>query len=240
MTRMLKQKKAQITVFMIIGIILMFSSALLFYIRNEVAGGISDEFIPSIQEVPLEAQPIKVFVEDCIGVVGKRGMDLLGKHGGYVEPKNFEMTGTSFLVGIEPTESDGILLLGEDTLVPYWWYLETPNDCSGNCQFDSLMPPLRKEDGMYSVEAQMDRYINRELASCLDGFRAFREQGFEIEELGPVSADVLVTERDVAIVVDYPLRVVREGNTIDVNQFFTTLDLNFKDIYEMAAMIADK
>ncbi len=240
MNRLMHDRKAQITVFMIIGIILLFSSALLFYIRNEVAGGISDEFIPTIEEVPLEAQPIKIFVEDCIGVVGRRGIELLGKHGGYIEPKNFEMTGTTFLLGLEPTESDGVMFLGENTVVPYWWYLETPNTCSGNCNFDSLKPPLRKNDGLYSVESQMGRYINRELESCLDNFRAFTAQGFTIESLGPVNADVLVTEKDIAIVVDYPIRVVRGGNTIDVKQFFTTLDLNFKDIYEMAEMVVDK
>ncbi|MBU2561760.1 MAG: hypothetical protein KKD17_05675, partial [Nanoarchaeota archaeon] len=59
-------RKAQITVFMIVGIILLFSSALLFYIRGQIVTGIPAEFIPTIEEVPLEAQPIKVFVEDCM------------------------------------------------------------------------------------------------------------------------------------------------------------------------------
>jgi hypothetical protein len=238
---MMQGQRAQITVFMIVGIILLFSSALLFYIRGQIVSGIPSEFIPTIEEVPLEAQPVKIFVEDCVQKIGKEAIKSIGLHSGYVAPSDPFLSGTAFMVGIEPTESDGITLF-EDTksMMPYWWYLKTGNRCSGNCLFDSLRPPLRKTEGRYSIEEQMDIYINRELPRCINDFVNFQQQGFDITALGDIETDTRVTERDISILVTYPIRTLREGRSTDMKSFFTKLDLAFKDVYDMATMISKK
>jgi hypothetical protein len=234
-------RRGQITVFMIIGIILLFSSSLLFYIRGQVTEGIGEEFIPTIEEVPLEAQPVKVFVEDCIANIGREAVENIGKHGGYVDPYDIQLAGTAFNMGLEPTESDGILLFDRnDTLMPYWWYLKSPNTCSGNCEFDTLRPPISKDDSLYSIESQIDRYINRELPKCLNNFEAFTAQGFQITEQGPIDADARITEREIAILVNYPLQITQQDQQTDITSFYTRLDVRFKDIYEMASMIVEK
>jgi len=233
-------KKAQITVFMIVGIILLFSSALLFYIRGQVVQGIGTEFVPSVQEVPLEAQPIKVFTEDCMARIAKEGLKKIGQHGGYVEPTNVDFSGSAFLIGMEPTESDGVTLLNEKNIIPYWWYLKTPNTCSGNCRFDTLKPMMRKAESDNSIEMQLDRYVNRELNKCLKNYDDFKVQGFSFKILGNISTDAKITEKEVLVIVDYPIQVIRNGKSTDISAYITRLDVRFKDIYDMATMIAKK
>jgi hypothetical protein len=227
-------KKAQITVFMIVGIILLFSSALLFYIRSELAG-VSGEFIPVAEEVPLEAQPIKVFVEDCLEKVATEGIVKMGAHGGYVDPGDASY-GSVFSVGIEPTESEALVMVeGSSAMVPYWWFLKSPNDCIENCRFESNRPALYKtQTAEKSIEGQLDTYIKRNLPSCLEDFRAFREQGFQIEYLGEIEPDFKVAEKESLILMKYPLRISREGRAAEISQFYTKLDINLKEIYDLA------
>jgi len=235
-----KGRNAQITVFMIVGIILLFSSALLFYIRNEVAGGIPEEFVPTIEEVPLEAQPIKIFVEDCVRQTAIAAIKKAGAHGGYVEPNNPEY-GSVFGIGIEPTESDAIMLMDNpNAIIPYWWHMDSPNRCLGACSFQSGRPALYKTAGSErSIEGQIDTYIRLNLDRCLDGFRGFEEQGFTVQPRGEIEPDFKVAEKESIIVLDYPLRVSREGQATDISRFFTKVDVDLKKIYTLATEIVN-
>jgi hypothetical protein len=218
----------------------LFSSALLFYIRNQIAGGISDEFIPVAEEVPLEAQPVKVFVEDCVRRVGKEALVQIGLHGGYIDPNDESLTGKNFLVGIDPTESDALALFeNENAKIPYWWYLKSENDCSGNCEFGSNRPALRKDSSGNSIEGQLDKYIERELAKCINNFQQFKEQGFIITERGPMKSDARVAEKEVLLLLDYPISVELQGRKTDISQFYTKLDINFREIYNFATDITN-
>ncbi|MBW2971416.1 hypothetical protein KY359_00115 [Candidatus Woesearchaeota archaeon] len=237
-------RRAQITVFMIVGIILLFSSALLFYIRGQIVTGIPEEFVPTIEEVPLEAQPIKVFVEDCMQKVGSEALVQLGLHGGYIDPKDFELSGKVMRAGLEPTESDLLVFFGDNdaTSVPYWWYLSSKNKCgrSGQdpCKYDSQRPPLYKEGGQSSVEGQLDTYLKKMLNSCINDFKDFEVQGFDVTVLGDLKPDVRVTEREVIVVMEYPIRVSKEGRDTSITSFYTKIDLNMKKVYTLAELIA--
>ena len=163
-----KQKRAQITIFLIIGIILLFSSALLLYIRGKAADAPAD-FQPVLQEVPLEAQPAKLYVEECVNRVTKRALRLIGLQGGYINVSDAQLSGKSFRLpppGLEnrPTEYDAIPMMeGSGSYIPYWWYMNSPNRCDGDCTFDTGMPSLYKAFGPHSVEGQVDEYVRREI-----------------------------------------------------------------------------
>jgi hypothetical protein len=232
--------RAQITVFMIVGIILLFSSALLFYIRGQVTQGISEEFIPTIENVPLEAQPIKVFVEDCLRKVATEGIMKMGAHGGYINPVD-RTYGSVFNAGLSPTDSDALRMLeSSNVLVPYWWYMSSPNDCRQDCQFNTNRPALYKtQTGERSIEGQLDTYLKKNLPACLEDFSIFREQGFTVEKRGELSPDFKVTERDALVILTYPIRASKEGKSTDMTQFFTRVDVSLKQVYELATDITN-
>lgn len=235
-----KGKKAQITVFLIVGIIMLFSSALIFYIRGQVVDTLEGSTLPEAEEVPLEAQPIKIYVENCMDRIAKEAIQKMALHGGYVEPENEVISGIDFTQTLEPTESDGVELMIPGMFIPYWWYLETPNNCQGNCQFNTLRPQLYKKDSPYSVESQLDAYINRELPRCIDNFKPFVEQGFEFNILGDVSTDLRVGEDDITVLVDYPIETVKEDRKTEISKYYTKIDLDLKRIFNMATDIINE
>ncbi|MFC1723772.1 hypothetical protein ACFL0V_06535 [Nanoarchaeota archaeon] len=235
--KIMKGRKAQITVFMIVGIILLFSSALIFYIKNQVTEGIPAEFAPSVQEVPLEAQPIKLYVENCLNRIAVDALRHAGGHGGYIDPTD-QSYGSVFLTGPFPTESKALLVFeGTQAIVPYWWHMESSNKCLNGCQFQSERPYLYKASGGGSIEAQVEKYISRNLDRCLQNFDPFRTQGFDIAVNGEPMPEVKVTEQDVGVLMTYPVSVGKEGRTTEVNQYFTKVNINIKKVYSLATEI---
>lgn len=76
----MKHRKCQITIFFLLGLVLLVGSAFIIYLNNK----------PKTEEspnIPYEATPIKLFVENCIRETGKNALLHIGKHGGYYETK---------------------------------------------------------------------------------------------------------------------------------------------------------
>src|SRR3989338_3536629 len=78
-------KKAQVTIFMVLGIIILIVGGVYLYTREE---GISTAVRPGtevqIEQVPSEFLPVQSFVEGCLGQAGKQGLKLIGEHGGFI------------------------------------------------------------------------------------------------------------------------------------------------------------
>ena len=109
-------KKGQITVFIIIGILILFAFAGFLYLTKTV---ITEEFVaegePVISAVPQEFQAIQAYTENCLNQVGERGLLILGQQGGYIYPDVLgEFSST------DPTDSDGINL--DPLKVPYFHF----------------------------------------------------------------------------------------------------------------------
>ena len=65
MKKSIRQRKAQITVFMVLGIILLFSTALIFYIKGKVQVPES-ELKTAVEEIPEALNPVRQTVEECM------------------------------------------------------------------------------------------------------------------------------------------------------------------------------
>jgi|TARA_B100002003_G_scaffold142270_1_gene131635 hypothetical protein len=96
------QKKGQITFFIILGIVLVVSFALIFYLfQNSTDKGESE--IQQIQSFELSTSPINSYVESCIESVGEDAILWIGNHGGYFEvptynPDDYQGTAYYFYV----------------------------------------------------------------------------------------------------------------------------------------------
>src|SRR3989344_8998203 len=213
-----KNKKSQVTIFIIIGILLI-SAAGFYYYSQTIKNPIEPEVNIVQQQVPVAFDPIRQYANDCIYSVASDGVKLIGKQGGYVSLANKTLNMASFTITQNPTESDAVTFTKNSELeIPYWWYLKSSNTCNGNCQFSTKRPDLRQSDN--SIEKQLERYVDLELKSCLNNFKPFEEQGYKITEGGKVKSDVPIASNDVIVSVDYPLTVEKESFKADLNQFF--------------------
>jgi hypothetical protein len=73
-------KKSQITIFIIIGIIiLMLVSLILYSNHNNFYNDIT-----KLEDIPVEFRPIKLFMDSCFKEVTKEAIELAGRQGGYI------------------------------------------------------------------------------------------------------------------------------------------------------------
>jgi len=228
---MINSKKAQISWFLLIGIVLLISAFVFMYIRTSQA---ENEFIePKISEVPVEFAPVSSQVETCMIRVAEEGLRILGEHGGYIN-----MAKHGFATNAaEPTSANAVKFSpGSPLDIPYWFHLKSANTCTGNCEFEYQVPKLRRSDGEPSIEAQLDEYINDNLKTCLNDFADLQSLGYDIEEVGPVDARVDVTDGDIAVYVNYPIRASKEASA-EIEEYFIRLPLDLSTIYEQATLL---
>ncbi len=231
------RKRGQVSVFIIIGILLILFVGLALFIRSVITK--DTEHQP--EDIPSEFYPVKIFIEQCISRTASEAIQLIGESGGYTNLDEFGITHTS-----DPTTSQAVQFSPESSLnVAYWWYLKSPNDCSGNCEFSSEMPYLKSEYEKgeersfmdSSIEAQIDRYVNENIDECLNDFNDFKKQGFTIIELGNVKTTTTIRDKDVLVSVDYPIEIKKGNINSKASKFFTEIPVVLKDVYELAFMI---
>ena len=142
-------KRAQIAVFLIVGVIVVLLVAIFFYFyaKDQGAGELPRQIV---QEVPAELRPVQGFVEQCLADTAQIGLERLGERGGYIDPQRF-----GIYADAKATESNGVSLFSSGTMViPYWHYLASQNGCQNQCLFSSEQPPLSGVNGEKSIERQ--------------------------------------------------------------------------------------
>ncbi len=207
-------KKAQISLFVILGIIIIAGILIYYFIPRD------SELIDTSRTTEQEAPEVARYVEDCISLLGIEAFKKIGENGGYL---NMSFTKEKLILNEDETESD-ILKFSQSEL-PYWWYLKTSNGCS-NCQLGSNIPSLEL------IEFQVEQHVQDNMDECLKNFKEFQTAGINVEH-GKTTADVKINSNDVEIKVNIPVKVTG-AEEANLNEFRKTLDLRFKKIYNLA------
>ncbi len=233
------EKKAQITIFIILGIILLVSTSVFLYIKQvsiEKKGASSE----SVYKVPEEAQPVYDYVSGCLRDKTKEALIILGENGGYIYPESAGITGNY----MNPTEERGLRYSKhDDYTLPYWLYMSSPNSCTADCAFGSEMPQLKRSGNSHndnSVESQIDLYLSENLEECLDGFAQFKQAGFTIKSDSQPRIVSIITRNDVTVNMDYSLEIIRGDSNVEINKFVTHTQVRLYDIFELASEIVNK
>ena len=233
---MKKRNKAQATIFMIIGLIIIVAGTAYFYFQEKIIEeGIAPEVEIALRKLPVEFDPVRSFVTNCLDDVSTEGLRLIGKQGGYIS-LDAEYSQQTFKLNQDPTDSDAVEFApGSGLRVPYWHYLSSDNDCL-DCKFESKRPELR--EGQNSIQNQLNRYVENNIGQCLDDFKPLTDQGYKVEA-GELSVETTVTKNDVVVVMDYDLEVEKESSRSTISRFAVTLPVNLQEIYNLATEITN-
>lgn len=231
-----RNKKGQVTIFIVIGVILLLTAATYVILRVTKQEQPSEQAV--ISEVPVEFQPINDFVESCIAKTGKDAIKLLGFHGGYTDLNRYGIKANS----AEPTEGRAFLFNSNDVKsgVAYWNYFKSDNQCETNCECSSEQPYLKKAEGAPNIEAELEDYVDKNLKICLLDFAAFEKQGFNINTIGDVKTTVTIRENDVLFLVNYKIEAKKGDSEFDIENFIKIVPVKLKKIYELANEIKEK
>ncbi|MBI5398268.1 hypothetical protein HZB03_02280 [Candidatus Woesearchaeota archaeon] len=230
---LIASRKSQITIFIIIGLLLVAALGVFLALRGQVQKIELPE--ERIEKIPLQVKPVSSFVESCMQSIATEAIKKMGQHGGYIDPLEEKIPGTGMRFDPQnPTDSDGVTLVDDpSTAVVYWWYLKTPNTCFNCLLSDERVPQVS------SIEIQIDEYLKNNIDTCLNKFENFKDAGFTITKKGALIAKTTVTEKDVVVVARFPIAVKLGEETTDLTDFIARVPIRLKTMLDVATSVAD-
>lgn len=221
--------RAQITTFVILGVILLIIFLLLYFLLSS-KGVIRQGEREKVEAVPAEFKPVQSYVEGCIHKLGLQAVKKMGVHGGYIDPLDAYLTPVELrFSSSRPTSYELASLSGDSSsAVPY--YLFVPGDASyHNYELSSLAPSIE------SMEYQLARYIERELPGCVGGFEELEAQGFEVSPSNDkIKADVKIRDELIEIKVNYPVNISKGGVKTLITGYTDNIRFPLTKYYELA------
>ncbi len=182
-SEILKRKKAQIAIFVLLGLILLIAAMILVYINSakKVPG------VEEVQRVPYQVAPVKNFVDECVDKVALQGLYLIGIQGGYYDLpiKNIRHRYSEPLEFAEITKP----------------YLSSNFGLTfGYVNGENTLPSLN------FIENEYSKYMKKTLPICVKNFDMFTEIGYKIKAEN-VQSNLIINNESVFIKIKYPLLI---------------------------------
>lgn len=229
-----KSRRAQITTFVLLGLVILITISLIFYLRS---GTIKVKPPVENLEVTDEVKPIQTYVLNCLEENSKEALMKIGQNGGYINV-------TGMKISPYPHDSDAFVF--EPQIMPYWYHVRECQSSSIGC-VDSLKPPLCDETdeciinskGPNSIEEQLSKYVESTITRCAD-FSVF-ENLFDIKT-GDVDVTTVIREDYIEFQMEYPLEITSKssGQKTKIPYFVESHNVKFKEIYELATDITQQ
>lgn len=223
-------KKAQLTLMITMGIILLFAAVVVIWLGTQTATIRTEPEAEQQRLRQVAVQPVREYIQSCLDITTMAGLELLGRQGGVlyrmqggltpdVQPAElgsryveYEGINVSYLI-TRPTQDIGTLYYAEPDEYPYPSFPYVLNQTTGAVIKEfyggyygkPLLPPLFKP-GRDSIQEQLESYISFNLPKCTD-WKTFAAQGLSIVA-GKPDASVMIAENI---------------TQIETEQFFTVL-----------------
>jgi|GEM_PF-1226809 len=222
-------KKAQITMFVILGLVVLIIFLLIYFFLLKKPG--NEVF--KAEPIPEELKPVPAYVEGCIHQVGIDAIKKMGAHGGYIDPSDKTLTPVKLrFSSADQTLFELASLTGDSAgAVPY--YLHVPGKSSYlNYQLDSVAPTIE------SMNYQLSVYMDRELPKCTGTFASLQERGVDVKpDNTRIYTQALIKDNDIEFIVTYPLNVTKDGVSTSITKYQNIVAFPFKKYYDLAINI---
>ena len=86
------KKKSQITIFVLLGLLLLISFGFVYYLKNDP----KQPEIEKIVKASFDINPIRLYIQNCIQGAGKDALISIGKRGGYIQLKKPYLNDSNF------------------------------------------------------------------------------------------------------------------------------------------------
>lgn len=222
-------KRGQATIFIIIGIIILLTIGILYYLKTQTTEA---KLGIALQQDAAEGDAVVVqqYVSSCLSDVAKRALILIGQHGGYINLSRTDLHSQSFEIDdSDPTSSDAVPF--GSLQIPYWWYEDSQHGCS-RCSITTKNIPT-----IDNMEEQITAYVLENIHECLDdGFASLEENGYSITEQEPkqLQIETAIADAGVYVQLTYPLRISKEEVATNLENWYVELNVPLQNMYNAA------
>ncbi|MGM5480246.1 MAG: hypothetical protein ACQESC_02190 [Nanobdellota archaeon] len=232
-----QQRKGQVTVFVILGAVILISVGLFIFLNKDIQ---SDKPAVDIPDVSLESRPVNELITQCLEQTSKEALFKVGMQGGYA--RQLEATTPSYR---------GKALDYTPFTVPFWRHLtgedcSNPSGCSATEQprlcseiSDTCTYVSSSRTSSSSVEENLEQYVLENIDSCIDGFSSLEDQ-YAISTTDRPEVNVVLANGKTDFVLNYPIEIeslIQEGNSKEIERFRASFDVDLVSMYELADQI---
>ncbi|MFT4311274.1 MAG: hypothetical protein ACMXX7_01460 [Candidatus Woesearchaeota archaeon] len=221
-------KKGQITLFVILGLIVVLMVAIgLYFVGSQEVDSVPEQRVFS-QTYDARLSAIVSEVEFCMETLAKESLTTIGLQSGFKD-----VSGRRYGYDMASMNNAIQLFEGSNQIIPYWYYFNGNPSCT-SCEFQLNYPFL---EGPISIQQEVQDHIQNNLLGCVNNFENSR-QLFNVD-IGDIDVEVSFNEEDTFIGVEWPLEFtsLETNDVVKANLFSKTLELRFKDIYQTAINI---
>jgi hypothetical protein len=215
------KKKGQVTIYFIIGLVIVMVLGILFYYKGEVIKNIFQEGAETTK-VPKEFEPLKNYLDTCIQDITLNGAELLGSQGGYINIPNDGLPLNPAIPFTNKLDIFGDLQLQ----VPYWFY-------EANNGVQKYQIPT-----INNMQDDLKDYINFNLNTCLNNFTSF--PGFEITEFNELNTNTEIRDNKIFVKILSDIKVKYKNNEVNFDAFSVSVNSPLGKLYNIAKEILEK
>ena len=215
------KKRGQVSIYVILGLIIVISVAAVYLISNYVVKNEFDREKEQIQVVE-GFEPVKNYLDSCIAEITLQGAELMGLQGGYINIPEDNLP-------VNPVIpfSNKLDIFGNAQLsVPYWFY-ETANGIQ-----KQQIPSINE------MQNQLANYINSNLNNCLGNFTAF--EGYEVVNFEAISTNVEITDNKIFVRMLTNININYQGLGVSFDRFLTSVNSPLGKLYKTANVVFSK
>ncbi len=215
------KKRGQVTVFIILGIVILAVFTILFSFRSQILEQDFESEMNSII-IPEQIRPAKDYFDVCLEGITQDGINILASQGGYInlpeEPYkrtiNDEFSNTLNLYSIHE--------------VAYWFY-ETSNGIQ-----QQQIPTIEE------MERELEEYINNNFNNCEYFAQSFEEDGFTINYPEILSSEVKINQNNVQVKLNSDLQISLKEVYTDIDKLMVIADSKLGELYNLAKEVMEK
>ncbi len=203
-------KRGQVTVFVILGLLILIVLALVFYLYGEKLK------FQTKEEVKFDfsnVDVVKTYVEDCINKYSLEAINLAGKQGGEVNPGFYQNWNCKSL--------------GDCDKVSYACFTTEYASCYNKKPFFRNF-----------VEQEITNYLKTNLNSCID-LNKLKEAGFNVEA-GNLNVNVSILDYNTIVNVNYPITITKGESRLKQDKFTKTFNVPLGKLIKVADDIVNQ
>jgi len=248
---MYKKKRSQVTVYIILGIIILFVAILFFYLRGTTEKVESMQELVRAQKIPEEVRPITNYVTTQLDDAAKKGLLLIGMQGGCIyegqggltrdDTKSILYNKNNVSYGLYKQKIEYISFY-QPNPPNYPWH-KFPYTLDINSGYFGVynLPPLTGSGP--SIQLQLEYFIINYMQENIDLMIIFNEWGFDIDaDINKINVSVIIRENDVTAFLEYPLGIRKKSDNriTNVSYFYTNPQIRLKKVYNFTDFIINK
>lgn len=203
-------KRGQVTIFIILGVVLLVVVILLFFARDLfISGRTSPE--DDSRFLSSQVEPLRSYVQDCANIISLKGIRLISVQGGYFKPYRYQTLGLYN--------------------VSYACFIN-----SG--AYVNILPLLSDLDNEFSNYINDDS-TQKEFYSCINDFKPFKDKKLKVEEEAKAKISSQIGYEKVGISVFYPLTLSKGSVSTNIDKITFDILIGLGKAHKVASDVVN-